>query len=107
MQNVAQAIFNQFFPTFYKNRGLKSFYFFMTMNASLAVFVWFCIPETKGTSLEEIDVLFGGANHTEKGADLLQVEDAHHAHIGVDNKHEDTIEEISHVAQPASKELKM
>ena len=82
------------------------------------------IPETKGTSLEEIDVLFGGANHTEKGADLLHVEDAHHAHvcsshfqwlqplntnwvqIGVDNvHHEDTIETIEQ--HPASKEIKM
>ncbi|KAJ5040395.1 uncharacterized protein L3040_006051 [Drepanopeziza brunnea f. sp. 'multigermtubi'] len=107
MQNVAQAIFNQFFPTFYKNCGLKSFYFFMTTNICLAIFVWFCIPETKGTPLEEIDILFGGANHTEKGADLLNVADPHHAHIGVDNKHENTIEEISHTAQPASKELKM
>jgi hypothetical protein len=29
-----------------------------------------------------MDTLFGGANHVEKGGDLLQVEDAHHAHIG-------------------------
>lgn len=36
--------------------------------------------------LEEVDVLFGGANHIEKGGDLLQVEDAHHAHVGTDNK---------------------
>ena len=96
----------------------------MTTNVCLAIFVWFMIPETKGTSLEEIDVLFGGANHTEKGADLLHVEDAHHAHvcfptfhrlwpsntnreqIGVDNVHqEDTIETIEQ--HPASKEIKM
>lgn len=43
------------------------------------------IPETKKVSLEEIDTLFGGSNHVEKGGDLLQVEDAHHAHLGVDN----------------------
>jgi len=85
MQNVAQCVFNQFFPTFYKNCGLKSFFFFMTTNILLAIFVYFLIPETKSVSLEEIDVLFGGANHTEKGADILQVEDAHHAHLGVDN----------------------
>tara|TARA_R110002060_G_scaffold27172_1_gene36957 strand:+ start:167 stop:391 length:225 start_codon:yes stop_codon:yes gene_type:complete len=60
---------------------MYSSFFFMTTNVCLAIFVWFMIPETKGTSLEEIDVLFGGANHTEKGADLLHVEDAHHAHV--------------------------
>lgn len=51
----------------------------------MAIFVWFCIPETKKVSLEEIDTLFGGSNHVEKGADLLHVEDAHHAHVGFDN----------------------
>lgn len=32
MQNVAQAIFNQFFPTFYTNCGMKTFFFFMSVN---------------------------------------------------------------------------
>jgi hypothetical protein len=102
MQNVAQCIFNQFFPTFYNNCGLKSFYFFMSTNICLAFFVWFFIPETRSVSLEEVDVLFGGPNHTEKGGDLLHVEDAHHAHIGVDNV--DTIHPVTHV--PVT-ELKM
>jgi hypothetical protein len=68
----------------------------MTCNLLLAVFVFFLIPETRGVPLEEVDVLFGGANHIEKGGNLLQVEDAHHAHIGVDNKEaHDRIEMIS------------
>ena len=58
----------------------------MTCNICLAIFVFFLIPETKGVPLEEVDVLFGGANHIEKGGSLLQVEDSHHAHVGVDNK---------------------
>lgn len=29
-----------------------------------------------------MDTLFGGANHVEKGGDLLHVEDAHHANLG-------------------------
>ena len=57
----------------------------MTCNICLAFFVWFLVPETKHVALEEIDVLFGGQNHAEKGGDLLNVEDPHHAHIGVDN----------------------
>ena len=48
----------------------------------LAAFVWFCIPETKSIMLEEMDTLFGGQNHVEKGGDLLQVEDARHASVG-------------------------
>jgi hypothetical protein len=47
------------------------------------------IPETKKVSLEEIDTLFGGSNHVEKGGDLLHVEDAHHANVGIDNVHGD------------------
>lgn len=57
----------------------------MSTNICLAFFVWFLIPETKHVPLEEVDVLFGGQNHTEKGGDLLHVDDPHHAHLGVDN----------------------
>lgn len=71
MQNVANTIFQQFFPTFFANEGLRCLYFFMTINVCLFTFVWFLIPETKQISLEEIDVLFGGASHAEKGADML------------------------------------
>lgn len=75
MQNVANTIFQQFFPTFLKNEGLKCLYFFMATNVFLATFVYFFIPETKQIPLEEIDVLFGGANHVDKGAQILGVPD--------------------------------
>ncbi|KFZ12370.1 hypothetical protein V502_07120 [Pseudogymnoascus sp. VKM F-4520 (FW-2644)] len=81
MQNVSGTIFQQFFPTFYKNCGLKSFFFFMTADLLLAVYVWFLIPETKQRSLEEMDVLFGGANHIEQGAEMMGVKDPHHAKL--------------------------
>ena len=79
-QNIANSIVQQFFPTFLKNCGFYAFYMFAGINFLLAVFVYFFIPETKRVSLEEIDTLFGGSNHVEKGGDLLGVEDAHHAH---------------------------
>ncbi|KAL6874725.1 sugar transporter [Trichoderma novae-zelandiae] len=71
MQNVANTIFQQFSPTFLKNEGLKCLYFFMATNFLLVVFVWFFIPETKRVPLEGIDVLIGGANHVDKGAQIL------------------------------------
>lgn len=82
MQNVANSIFQQFFPIFLNNCGFNTFWFFAAINLCLGAFVYFCIPETRKVSLEEMDVLFGGANHVEKGGDLLHVEDAHHAHAG-------------------------
>ncbi|KAF6836356.1 sugar transporter [Colletotrichum musicola] len=72
-QNVANTIFQQFFPTFLANEGLKCLFFFMGMNVVLGAFVYFFIPETKQVSLEEVDVLFGGANHVEKGGQMLGV----------------------------------
>ncbi|ROW02218.1 hypothetical protein VSDG_02315 [Cytospora chrysosperma] len=81
-QNVAQAIFNQFFPIFLARQGLKCMFFFMAVNILLAAFVWWIVPETKCVPLEEIDVLFGGANHVDKGAQMLGVPEgqsgAHH-----------------------------
>lgn len=73
----------------------------MTANIFLVFFVWFVVPETKKVALEEVDVLFGGANHIEKGGDLLNIEDTHHAHIGIDNMNGEGKEARStHVEQP-------
>ncbi|KAI1482024.1 general substrate transporter [Daldinia eschscholtzii] len=79
MQNVANTIFQQFFPIFLANEGLKCLFFFMATNFLLAVFVWFCIPETMKVPLEEIDSLFGGQNHVEKGGQMLGITNAHDA----------------------------
>lgn len=73
-QNVANTIFQQFFPTFLAKEGLKCLFFFMAVNILLAVFVYFFIPETMGIPLEQMDVIFGGADHTEKGAQMLGVQ---------------------------------
>jgi hypothetical protein len=88
MQNVANTIFQQFFPTFLTNVGLKCMFFFMGMNVVLFVFVWFFVPETKQIPLEEIDVLFGGANHVDKGAQMLGEADSHATHAAEQHKGE-------------------
>lgn len=73
-QNVANTILQQFFPIFLKNCGFYAFYMFAGINFLLALFVYFFIPETKKVKLEEIDTLFGGQNHIEKGATMLGLE---------------------------------
>ena len=52
---------------------------FAGINILLAIFVYFFIPETKGVMLEEMDNLFGGANHVNEGGKVMGIEDAHHA----------------------------
>jgi hypothetical protein len=69
-QNIANSIVQQFFPTFLNREGFYCFYMFFAINVCLAVFVWFVVPETKGIPLEEMDVLFGGVNHVDRGAGM-------------------------------------
>lgn len=70
-QNIANAIVQQFFPIFLDNEGFYAFYMFAGINFLLALFVWFLVPETKQVPLEEIDILFGGANHVAQGEEVL------------------------------------
>lgn len=69
-QNVANSIVQQFFPLFLQNEGFYAFYMFAGINILLAAFVWFLVPETKKVALEEMDAMFGGANHVDGGAQL-------------------------------------
>lgn len=64
-QNVANAVLQQIFPLFLANEGFYAMYMFGAINVMLFFYVWFYIPETKNIPLEEIDVLFGGAGHTD------------------------------------------
>ncbi|KAJ5481286.1 hypothetical protein N7475_000098 [Penicillium sp. IBT 31633x] len=77
-QNVANAIVQQFFPIFLENEGFYAFYMFAGINFLLAIFVWFLIPETKQVPLEEIDILFGGANHVAQGEEVLAQQKSAH-----------------------------
>ncbi|GAB7361135.1 hypothetical protein MBLNU230_g1169t1 [Neophaeotheca triangularis] len=83
-QNVANAIFNQFFPIFLENCGWYSFILFMGINICLAAFVWFFVPETKNVSLEEMDAKFGGSNHVTSGGAMMDKQDPHHAYENED-----------------------
>ncbi|KAL8281040.1 hypothetical protein RQP46_006719 [Phenoliferia psychrophenolica] len=70
-QNIANIIVNQFFPQFLDNCGFYAFFLFAGINVGLFLFVFFLVPETRGVKLEEMDVLFGGKNHINEGADLV------------------------------------
>ncbi|KAF3313410.1 hypothetical protein TWF173_005919 [Orbilia oligospora] len=72
MQNVSNAIVNQIFPLILNKIGFKAMYMFAGINVLLAGFVWFFIPETKGMALEDMDTLFGGVSHAEKGAAFVE-----------------------------------
>ena len=72
-QNIGNSVVQQFFPALLNSTGFYCFYMFMGVNFLLAVFVWYCIPETKGVMLEEMDELFGGANHVVAGAELIDM----------------------------------
>ncbi|RAL63281.1 hypothetical protein DID88_004357 [Monilinia fructigena] len=69
-----------FFPVFLAKCSFKTFYFFSGINCLLVLFVLFIVPETRNVMLEEMDVLFGGVNHVEKGGAQLGLEDLHHAY---------------------------
>lgn len=85
-QNVANSIFQQFFPIFLENEGFYAFYMFAAINFLLAIFVWFFVPETKNVSLEEMDAKFGGANHVASGAEMEHKEVVRQASIAIDHE---------------------
>ena len=95
VQNVANLVCQQFFPTFLNNEGFYAFYMFAGINFLLVVFVWFCVPETKGIALEEIDTIFGGANHVTKGADLIGDDVRSVSAAGGEKRADERVEEIS------------
>lgn len=46
-------------------------YMFGGINVALVFFTYFYIPETKNKTLETMDELFGGVNHVDKGANMV------------------------------------
>ncbi|KAH7077447.1 general substrate transporter [Paraphoma chrysanthemicola] len=64
-QNVANVCLQQAFPIFLANEGFYAMYMFGAINIVLFFYVWFFIVETKNVEIEQIDALFGGANHVD------------------------------------------
>lgn len=105
-QNVSNLVFNQFFPVFLAKSGFKTFFFFGGINIGLALFVIFIVPETRRVALEEMDTLFGGVNHVEKGGASMGIEDSHHAHVGgekaaLGGEHRENSGEVEEIITPA------
>lgn len=49
-------------PPAFKNLGYKTYIIFAVLNAAIIPCVWWWFPETKGRTLEELDVVFAKAN---------------------------------------------
>lgn len=72
---------------------------FAGINVLLAIFVYFFIPETKGVMLEEMDAVFGGANHVDGGGNLMGKADAHHDEKDGPSPEKVQVEHIQEVRQ--------
>ena len=70
-QNVANLILQQGFPALLNKAGFYSFYMFLGLNLLLATTIWLFYPETKNVEIEKIDTVFGGADHVDKGHEVL------------------------------------
>jgi len=61
-------------PTIHTRLGYKMFLMFATLNVgAMAPFI-LLIPETKGRSLEEMDIIFGTVNTDDRAANIARQE---------------------------------
>ncbi|TFK37543.1 general substrate transporter [Crucibulum laeve] len=66
-------------PLMFRSIGWKTWIIFATINVGGSVVCWLLCPETKGLSLEEIDILFGSVSNAKRAANIehiLQAEGA-------------------------------
>jgi hypothetical protein len=59
-------------PRMLKSITFGTFYFFLVFCLILIVWVYFCVPETKGLRIEEMDQIFGGNQGVE---DMARISD--------------------------------
>ncbi|EFX00680.1 quinate permease [Grosmannia clavigera kw1407] len=74
---TTQWLFNfvvtEFTPSAVSNIGYRVFIMFGVFSVANALFAFFLVKETKGRSLEDIDILFGNVSEEQRRADVDQV----------------------------------
>ncbi|KAF4628363.1 hypothetical protein G7Y89_g9789 [Cudoniella acicularis] len=60
-------------PRMLKSITFGTFYFFLVFCVILVVWVYFCVPETKGLPIEEMDKIFGGNQGVEDMARIADI----------------------------------
>jgi MFS family permease len=60
-------------PTMHSTLGWGTYIFFAAFCALAFLFAWFCVPETKAKSLEDMDAVFGNSAAHEQKLQLYQV----------------------------------
>jgi MFS family permease len=83
---VVNLVFAQFSPSALTNIGFRYFYVFFVFNLIAFVCYFFVFPETKGRTLEQMDVIFGDqlvphALDDPEGAMALRKENTVTAHV--------------------------
>ncbi|KAE9363807.1 general substrate transporter [Stipitochalara longipes BDJ] len=62
-------------PPMLSNIGWGTYIFFAFWSAAGGVFIWLCMPETKGKTLEEMDQVFGSHTAAEELAEFAKVQE--------------------------------
>lgn len=65
-------------PYMISNIGYGTYFVFASCITLSIPFVYFCLPETKGLTLEEIDVMFDGPTDTDMAVEEGKVIEAQH-----------------------------
>ncbi len=68
--------------------------------------MYFLVPETRKVALENMDTLFGGVDHVEKGANIMGVDDPQHGHHGMQDGKDHTGDEIREVEHAEAREVR-
>ncbi|CAE6519470.1 unnamed protein product, partial [Rhizoctonia solani] len=64
-------------PILFVKLGWKTWMLFASLNLGGAILCWFICPETKGLSMEELDILFGAISAEQRAADIEKVLQGH------------------------------
>jgi hypothetical protein len=62
-------------PPMLSGIGWGTYIFFAVWSAAGGVFIWWCMPETKGKTLEEMDQVFGSHTATEELEEFAKVQE--------------------------------